>query len=252
MRETLYGKNAVCEALRANRRRHRRLLIARGLKEKETLGTIVNLASSIGIPVERVERRVIDKQLPQVNHQGIALETGAYPYTDIEACLSRAGEQQVLLLMLDHIQDPQNIGTLLRTAEVVGVHGVLLPERRSATITPSVVNTSSGASEHLPIVLVGNLAQAISTLQDRGVWVVGVENDARSEAFDEASLDFPLALVVGAEGSGLARLTRDRCDFLVNLPMSGQVTSLNAAVAASIVLYHIWRQRRDVSSASES
>ncbi|MFO7171050.1 MAG: 23S rRNA (guanosine(2251)-2'-O)-methyltransferase RlmB, partial [Chloroflexota bacterium] len=151
--------------------------------------------------------------------------------------------EPALLLLLDHLQDPQNIGTLLRTAEVVGVHGVVIPGRRSAEVTAAVVNASSGATEHLRIAVVTNLAQTIEEIQRAGVWVVGVEDDERAQDYDRADLDIPLALVVGAEGPGLARLTRDRCDFLVRLPMRGRIASLNAAVAGSIVLYHAWRSR---------
>ncbi|NTW04412.1 MAG: 23S rRNA (guanosine(2251)-2'-O)-methyltransferase RlmB, partial [Oscillochloris sp.] len=164
--------------------------------------------------------------------------------SDLE-CLALAVErgEPPLLLLLDHLQDPQNIGTLIRTAEVVGAHGVAIPGRRAAEITPAVVNASSGATEHLRIVLVGNLVQTISTLQHQGVWAVGLEDDERAQNLDVADLNLPLALVVGAEGPGLARLVRERCDFLVRLPMAGQVASLNAAVAGSIALYTAWRQR---------
>jgi 23S rRNA (guanosine2251-2'-O)-methyltransferase len=145
--------------------------------------------------------------------------------------------------LLDHVQDPQNVGTLLRTAEVVGVHGVVIPHRRAVGITPAVVNASSGATEHLTIVLVSNLDQTIRLLQREGVLVVGVEDDERASAFDTLAATDPLALVVGAEGPGLARLTRERCDMLVRLPMRGHLASLNVAVAGSIVLYQVWRQR---------
>jgi 23S rRNA (guanosine2251-2'-O)-methyltransferase len=195
--------------------------------------------------VRRVERQALDKQLREANHQGVMLETGPYPYVELDTCieLAKGRQQPPLLLLLDHLQDPQNIGTLLRTAEVVGVHGVALPGRRAAEVTPAVVNASSGATEHLQIVLVGNLAQTIVELQKQGVWVVGLEDDEAAQDFDGADLNMPLALVVGAEGPGLARLIRERCDFLVRLPMSGQIASLNAAVAGSIALYSAWRQR---------
>jgi 23S rRNA (guanosine2251-2'-O)-methyltransferase len=244
--EVLYGRNAVREALRARRRSLRRLVISSGVQETGVIAEIVKLAEAAKVPVERVERQVLDKQLRDANHQGVTLETGEYPYVELDACLTRAAERHepALLLLLDHLQDPQNIGTLLRTAEVVGVHGVVLPGRRAAEITPAVVNASSGATEHLPIVIVSNLAQTIGELQKAGVWVVGLEDDPNAQDFDSADLNMPLALVVGAEGVGLARLVRERCDFLVRLPMAGQVASLNAAVAGSIALYSAWRQRK--------
>lgn len=243
--ELLYGRNAVREALRAQRRKLNRLTISSGVQETGVMAELVKLADAAGVPVQRVERQVLDKQLREANHQGVMLETGPYPYRELEECLEDAAKrgQAPLLLLLDHLQDPQNIGTLLRTAEVVGVHGVALPGRRAAEITPAVVNASSGATEHLNVVLVGNLVQTISVLQKEGVWVVGLEDDAQAQEFDQADLNMPLALVVGAEGPGLARLVRERCDFLVRLPMAGQVASLNAAVAGSIALYSAWRQR---------
>lgn len=245
MSELLYGRNAVREALRAGRRTMKRLTVSSGVQEAGVIAEIIKLADQAGVPVQRVERQQLDKQLRDANHQGVMLETGPYPYVEIDECLALAAErgQPPLLLLLDHLQDPQNIGTLLRTAEVVGAHGVAIPGRRAAEITPAVVNASSGATEHLRIVLVGNLAQTIASLQRQGVWAVGLEDDEQAQALDTADLNLPLALVVGAEGPGLARLVRERCDFLVRLPMAGQIASLNAAVAGSIALYSAWRQR---------
>lgn len=243
--ELLYGRNAVREALRARRRQLHRLHVSSGVQETGVIAEIVKLAEGAGVPVQRVERQALDKQLREANHQGVVLEVGPYPYVELDDCMALAAERKepALLLLLDHLQDPQNIGTLLRTAEVVGVHGVAMPGRRAAEITPAVVNASSGATEHLRVILVGNLSQTIAELQKAGVWVVGLEDDETAQEFDEADLDMPLALVVGAEGAGLARLVRERCDFLVRLPMAGQIASLNAAVAGSIALYGAWRQR---------
>jgi 23S rRNA (guanosine2251-2'-O)-methyltransferase len=245
MADLLYGRNAVREALRAQRRTFQRLLVSSGAQEAGTLGEVVKLAEKIGVSVERVDRHDLDRRLREANHQGVALECSDYPYVELEECLALADErgESALLLMLDHLQDPQNVGTLLRTAEVVGAHGIIIPGRRAAEVTPAVVNASSGATEHLRIAVVGNLAQTIAETQKAGVWVVGVEDDEGAQDYDRADLDMPLALVVGAEGPGLARLTRERCDFLVRLPMAGQIASLNAAVAGSIVMYHAWRVR---------
>lgn len=246
MSDLLYGRNAVREALRARRRSFQRLLVSSGATEAGTLGEVVKLAEKAGVAVERVDRHELDRKLREANHQGVALECGDYPYAELTDCLELAEERHepALLLLLDHLQDPQNVGTLIRTAEIVGAHGVVLPGRRAAEITPAVVNAASGATEHLRVVVVTNLAQAIGELQKAGVWVVGVEDDERAQEFDQADLNMPLGLVIGAEGPGLARLTRERCDFLIKLPMRGQVASLNAAVAGSIVMYHAWRARR--------
>ncbi len=245
MTELLYGRNAVREALRARRRQLHRLHVSSGVQETGVIAEIVKLAEEAKVTVQRVERQALDKQLREANHQGVMLETGPYPYVELDECMALAAERKepALLLLLDHLQDPQNIGTLLRTAEVVGIHGVAIPGRRAAEITPAVVNASSGATEHLHIVLVGNLSQTMAELQKAGVWVVGLEDDEAAQDFDNADLNMPLALVVGAEGAGLARLVRERCDFLVRLPMAGQVASLNASVAGSIALYGAWRQR---------
>ncbi len=246
MAETLYGRNAVREALRAGRRRCQRLLVSAGAQETGTLAEIIKLAEKANVRVERIDRRELDARMRDANHQGVALECGDYPYVEVEDCLALAEErgEQALLVLLDHLQDPQNIGTLLRTAENVGAHGVIMPGRRAAEVTPAVVNASAGAVEHLRVVVVTNLAQTIEQLQKAGIWVVGLEEDDRAHDYDDMDLDMPLALVVGAEGPGLARLTRERCDFMLRLPMRGEVASLNAAVAGSIMLYHAWRSRR--------
>ncbi len=245
MADVLYGRNAVREVLRARRRRLRRLRVAEGAQESGTLAEVVQLAAGAGLPVERVARRELDQQARGANHQGVLLEAGGYPYVELDEALSAAEQhgEAPLLLLLDHVQDPQNVGTLLRTAEAVGVHGVVIPGRRAAGITPAVVSASSGATEHLAISLVGNLAQTMAHVRQAGVWVVGLEYDSAAQDIDRVDLVLPLALVIGAEGQGLARLTRERCDFLVRLPMRGKLESLNAAVAGSIALYAAWRQR---------
>lgn len=245
MTELLYGRNAVYESLRAQRRRHTRVIVATGAQESGAFGESIALAERMSLPVERIERRRLDELLRDANHQGIALETSPYPYVDLSECLEAIEGQRksAFFLLFDHLQDPQNVGTLLRTAEIVGIDGVVLPNKRSATITPAVVNASSGAAEHVRIAQVSNLAQAIADLQKNGIWVAGLEDDERAQVFDEVDLNMPLAIVVGAEGVGLARLTRERCDLLIKLPMQGMVASLNVAVAGSIALYQAWRQR---------
>jgi 23S rRNA (guanosine2251-2'-O)-methyltransferase len=208
----------------------------------------VRLADQRGLPVITVERSRIHGILKkeQGHHQGVALEAGPYPYVSWRDALASAKEadEKPLLLMLDCLQDPQNAGSLLRTAEVLGVHGVILPKRRSVSVTPAVVNASSGAVEHMRVDRVSNLAQTLEQLKQAGVWAVGLEDVPEAENYADADLNRPLVLVVGSEGRGLSRLLRERCDFLINLPMKGQVTSLNAAVAGSIALYEIDRQWR--------
>ena len=246
MRETLYGRNAIYESLRAGRREFYRLLIAETVRATDIVADILALAEAAGVPVERVPRRHLD-WLEAANHQGVVLEASEYPYSDLDEILAaaeRRGEPPFLLL-LDLLQDPQNLGSLLRTAEAVGVHGAVIQRRRAAGITPTVVHTSAGAVEHLRVAQVTNLPDAIARLKGRDVWVVGLENVRGARRYDQADLSGPLALVVGSEGQGLRRLVRDRCDLMVYLPMAGKVTSLNAAVAGSVVLYEAWRKRME-------
>jgi 23S rRNA (guanosine2251-2'-O)-methyltransferase len=246
MTELIYGRNAVREALRAQRRVPQRLLVANGAQLTGTLADAVAQAKAQDIPVEMVDKRLLESRLHGLNHQGVILECSEYPYSDLDDMLSLAKSRNEMpfILLLDHLQDPQNLGTLLRTAEIVGIHGVIIPGRRAAEITPSVVNASSGAVEHLHIAVVTNLAQSIEKLQKHGVWVVGIEDDEKAQYYDQADLNMPLAVVLGSEGSGMARLTRERCDFMVKLPMHGQIQSLNVAVAGSVVLYHALHARR--------
>lgn len=242
MKEWLTGRNPVYEALQARRRQPFRLWVAQGAEEKGRLAEILGLAAARKLPMEHVPRARLDPLA--ANHQGVALEAGGYPYCDLADILERAVERQEspLVLILDTLQDPQNLGTLLRTAEAVGVHGVLLPYRRTATVTPAVVHASSGASEHL-LIAQTNLAQAIVALKKEGLWIIGLESGAEANPPAEVQLDGPLALVVGSEGEGMRALVRNSCDFLLRLPMRGQIDSLNAAVAGSIALYLAWRAR---------
>lgn len=242
MKEWISGRNPVFEVLGANRRKAHRLRLADGVQEKGRLEEILTICRQRKLPVERVPRHQLDSL--QSNHQGVALEAGEYPYVtlpDLLEAAQRKGEAP-FLLVLDALQDPQNFGTLLRTAETVGVHGVLLPFRRTATVTPAVVHASSGACEHLLIAQV-NLAQALKTLKDAGVWVMGLEATPEAQTIDQVNLDGPLALVVGSEAEGMHSLVRSTCDLLLQLPMKGQVGSLNAAVAGSIALFFAWQRR---------
>jgi len=243
MRGILYGRNAVREALRAGRRRFYKLVLAEGVRESGIVAEIADLARRRQIPLQRVERRQLDEI--SSNHQGVAAEVSPYPYVDWEEILAEIerGQEMPLLLLLDCLQDPQNLGSLLRTAEIVGVQGVVLPKRRAVGVTPAVVNASAGAVEHLRVARVTNLARAMEELKGRDIWIVGLENVPQAQPYYQADLNLPLALVVGSEGRGMRRLVREKCDLLIKLPMRGRISSLNAAVAGSIALYEAWRQR---------
>jgi len=245
MSELLYGRHAVQECLRAGRRRVFRLWIegkqeGAPLPKEGTIGAIAAEAGRQRILTSVIRGGLFDRlRRENVNTQGVALEVGDYPYVDMDTCLriaKQAGEPP-LLLILDHLQDPQNLGTLIRTAEAVGVHGVLIPERRAARVTPAVSNASAGAVEHLAVAQVVNINRVIEDLKQRNIWVAGLDSEPTTPPLANARLDGALAVVVGSEGEGLARLTREKCDFLVRLPMLGRIESLNAAVAGSIVLY---------------
>ncbi|HLY67498.1 MAG TPA: 23S rRNA (guanosine(2251)-2'-O)-methyltransferase RlmB, partial [Chloroflexota bacterium] len=206
---------------------------------------LVAQAAARGIVAQQVGRPILDQAARGGSHQGIAVELPERPPGSLEGSLALAEErgELPLLLLLDHLQDPQNFGTVLRTAEAVGVHGVIFPSHRAAGVTPAVVKASAGAIEHLAVIETPNLVQAIESLQRRRVWVVGLDQQAE-QPYWELDAALPLALVVGSEGSGLSRLVKKRCDFLISIPTRGRVESLNATVAASIVLYDIWHRRQ--------
>jgi 23S rRNA (guanosine2251-2'-O)-methyltransferase len=242
MNEWIYGRNPIYEVLQAGRRNVFQLLLAQGVQEKGQLEQVVKLCRQRNVSVEYVPRKRLDKI--SKGHQGVALEASGYEYRDIDEMfeLAKKRVQSPFFLILDTLQDPQNLGTLLRTAEAVGVHGVLLPLRQAASVTPSVVASSSGASEHL---LVGqaNLAQAIEILKQNDVWVVGLDGGETSQLPHEINLKGAIAVVVGNEGQGMRKLVRESCDFLLRLPMQGNIESLNAATAGSVALYLAWQAR---------
>ena len=252
MRELIYGRNAVHEVLRANRREVYQVLVAEGAQEKGTLAEALTLAAQRGLSVQRVSRARLDHVSDA--HQGVAVETGPYPYVNVEDILDRAAERNEppLILILDILQNPQNLGTLLRTAEAMGVHGAILPRRRGVEVTLAVVSASSGASEHMRIARVVNLVRTMEELKELGAWIAGLEHkDERAIDFWAADLSGALALVVGNEAEGMRRLVRQTCDYLLRIPMRGHIESLNASIAGSIVLYEVLRQRRARIQTSE-
>lgn len=246
MREIIWGRHPILEMLRHNEAIDR-ILVAKGSRVEGTLKEIVDLAETNKVTVQWVDREQLDKLA--THHQGVAAQVEAFPYAEVEDGLRRAAEekQPPLILILDQIQDVQNLGSLLRTAEAVGVHAVILPERRAAGVTPAVRKASAGAVEYLTICQIGNLQHTLQDLKRRGIWIAGVEKGADTLPYFKADLTGPLAVVIGAEGQGIRRLVREACDFMVHLPMVGRVESLNAAVAGSIVLYEVLRQRLQVT-----
>jgi len=240
--DRIYGRNPVLETLRANRRDIHALQVQQGLDMRGPIEEILRRAERLKIRIESVSRHDLDSSVR--NHQGVVLLAGDYPYVELADILeySQAQEEAPLFLLLDQLQDPQNFGTLLRTAEAVGVHGVLFPARQAVNVTPAVVSASSGASEHL-LIAQANLAQAMRVLKEQEIWLVGLEHAEGSQRIDQVNLNGPIGLVVGSEGAGLRPLVRNSCDFLASIPMRGRLESLNAAVAGSLALYRIWEQR---------
>jgi 23S rRNA (guanosine2251-2'-O)-methyltransferase len=236
MKEWIYGRNPVYEVLTARRRDVFRLWVAQGVEEKGRMAEILQLAAARKVGIERVPRQRLEQM--GENPQGVALEASAYCYTDLADILALAQERQenLFVLVLDLIQNPQNLGTLLRTAEAAGVHGAVLPLARAALVTPAVVSASAGACEHL-LVAQSNLSQAIARLKECGAWVIGLEGSPEAHLPEDVRLDGPLVLVVGNEGEGMRPLVRKSCDLLLRLPMRGRVESLNASVAGSIAIY---------------
>jgi 23S rRNA (guanosine2251-2'-O)-methyltransferase len=208
------------------------------------LTQVLDQARRVGVPVEVKPRRKLDELANGGNHQGVLALAAPRTYAGIDDMFARAKDrgESPLLLVLDAIQDVQNLGSLIRTAEAVGAHGVIIPEHRAAGLTPAVDKTSAGAVELLPVARVTNVSRTLQDLQQRGLWCIGLDGAAETD-YDHANLTGPIALVVGNEAKGVSRLVRDHCDALVRIPMRGRVGSLNAAVAGSIVLYEILRQR---------
>jgi 23S rRNA (guanosine2251-2'-O)-methyltransferase len=243
--EVLFRRNVVREALRAGRRPIYRLVVERGAKRAE-LADILAEAERRGVAVVEDDKARMNVATEGVNHQGVLLEVGPYPYVALDeiAAAARARGEAPFVLALDLIHDPRNVGALLRSAEAAGVHGVIVQDKRAGDITPTVVTTSAGAAEHLHVARVVNLVRALQDLKAADVWIAGLALTPEAEDYTQANLRGGLALVIGNEGAGLRRLVRETCDMLLKIPMQGHVESLNAAVAGSVVLFHVAAGRR--------
>ena len=240
--DVLVGRNAVTEALKSGRGINK-LWIASGDREG-SVAEIAALAKERGIVVQYVERAKIEALAGGHRHQGVLAYVAPVPYAELEDILKAAevkGEAPFIVL-LDELEDPHNLGALLRTADATGVHGILIPKRRSVSLNATVAKTSAGAVEYVPVARIGNIVQTLKKLKEKGFWVAGADMDGE-KAYYEADLTGPLVLVVGSEGKGMSRLTKEACDFIVRMPMVGRINSLNASVAGSILMYESMRQR---------
>ena len=242
--EMIAGKNPVLEALRAGREINK-LWIADGVK-KTGVEELLDLARERGVLVNFVPKEKINKLAE--NHQGIVASVAAYDYAEIDDLFAaaKAKNEDPFFLILDELEDPHNLGSIMRTADAIGVHGIIIPKRRAVGLTAVVAKASTGAIEHVPVVRVTNLAQTVDELKERGVWIAGT--DAKGSAdYRKMDATLPLAIIIGSEGKGMARLLKDKCDFLYHLPMIGHVTSLNASVAAALLMYEVYRKRNELN-----
>ncbi len=245
-RQLLYGVNPLLEVLRAGDRTPQEIIIAEGARDHR-LRELIELARAKNIPIKRSSRATLDREAGNAHHQGVMARISAARYAEagdlLESIAMRVGsEHEPLVVVLDGIEDPRNLGAILRTAECAGAHGVFIPERRAAGLNETVAKASAGAVEHLPVARATNLSLLIRQLKERNVWVVGTEADASTDYIDW-DWTRPSALVLGAEGAGLHRLVREHCDALVRIPVRGKISSLNVSVAAGIILYEALRQR---------
>ena len=249
----IYGRNAVLEALHEGQAE--RVLVAKGI-QPGALKELERAARASDTPLEQVPRIQLDQALKTTNHQGVAAVLPEVPLADLDDAFALAAErgERLLLVMLDQLTDPRNVGAIIRSAEALGGHGVVMEERRSAPLSAVVVKASAGATSHLPIVVVTNLARTIEELKQRDVWVYGAapgdDPDGHFLTPEQVDWDRDAAIVIGSEGSGLRRLVRERCDELVSLPMTGRIGSLNASVAAGILLYSVQRGREKGKAAA--
>ncbi|RKU15759.1 23S rRNA (guanosine(2251)-2'-O)-methyltransferase RlmB [Candidatus Poribacteria bacterium] len=242
MSEQIVGRNPVIEALRSGSRQIEKILIVQG-SEHSRLRQIIDAAERKGIPYQRCPRHHLDSLQP--NHQGVIAFISEFQYTELSTLLKKIENNKdvpALLIMLDQIHDPRNLGAILRTANATGTDGVLIPKNNAADITAAVHKAAAGSTEYTPITKVTNLAQTIEKLKSVGIWVVGTAEDAELP-YTDADFTDPLCIVLGNEGQGIRRLVKQKCDYLVHLPMLGQIRSLNVSVTAGVLLYEVLRQR---------
>ena len=242
MIDWIYGKHAVLETLKSGRPVEK-ILLAKNIN-KFSVNEIIEHAKNQNVPFQWVPRTRLDQLAEGNNHQGVVAQVAAFEYASLEDLFKRAEQKQEapFFLLLDSIEDPHNLGSILRSADASGVHGVIIPKRRAAGVTSVVAKTSAGAVQHVPVVRVTNLNRVADELKERGVWLVGSDGSAEQE-YTRVDYKMPVAMVIGNEGRGIHSLLKKKCDYLVKLPMRGKVSSLNASVAAGILMYEVMRCR---------
>lgn len=242
----IIGRNAVSEALRSGRNIDT-LLVVRG-ERNGSVGRIIAECKEKGVVIKEVDKKKLDFMCGQGNHQGVAAYAAVHEYSTVEDIFALAEErgEAPFIILCDELEDPHNLGAIIRTAETAGAHGIIIPKRRNASLTWAVGKASAGAVEYVPVARVGNLASTIDDLKKRGLWVYTADMDGQN--WCETDFSGPVALVVGSEGNGVSRLIREKSDFIVSLPMKGKITSLNASVAAGILMYEVSRQRSGIKA----
>ncbi|MEA5137081.1 MAG: 23S rRNA (guanosine(2251)-2'-O)-methyltransferase RlmB [Candidatus Fimivivens sp.] len=241
--EMVAGRNPVIELLRSERPVNKILMLK---AESGNLKRIVAMAKEKGVPVKDVAREKLDSLSPGLNHQGVIAFAAACDYATVEDIFDRAGSEPLFVVIADGIEDPHNLGAIIRSADAAGAHGVIVPKRHGAGLTAAVMKASAGAAEHLPVARVSNLAATVEELKKKNVWIYAADMDG--DSWCTVDYSGAVALVIGSEGSGVSRLLKERSDMVVSLPMCGQVNSLNASVAAGILLYEITRQRKGIKA----
>jgi 23S rRNA (guanosine2251-2'-O)-methyltransferase len=240
--EILFGRNSVMEALKGGRSINK-ILIAKG-ERHGSIREIIGMAKAQGLVVQEVEAAKLEAIAGGARHQGIAASVAPVAYVEWEDIVGKARQknEEPFMVLLDELEDPHNFGAILRTADAAGVHGVLVPKRRSCPLSGAVAKAAAGAVEYVPVARIGNIVQTMKELKEQGLWIVGADMDGDKPYYD-TDLTGPLVIVVGSEGQGIGRLVKENCDFLVKIPMRGKMTSLNASVACSLLLYEVLRQR---------
>lgn len=242
MEDKIIGRNPVMEAIRSGRSIDK-ILIKKGKYEGSVI-PIIKKAKSAGIIIQEVDRSKLDMVAEGENHQGIIAYVSAYEYAAVSDILDRAAEKNEVpfVIICDRITDPHNLGAIIRTANCVGAHGVIIPKRNSAGLNSIVAKTSAGAVEYTPVAKVTNISKTIDDLKEKGLWIAGADMDG--EEMYKVDLKGALGLVIGSEGEGISRLVREKCDFIASIPMGGDINSLNASVAAGVLMYEALRQRK--------
>lgn len=248
MENSIEGRNPVLELLRSNRPINR-ILLAKDIERHGVILEILQLIKKRGVPFEWLEKRVLNKKSSTGAHQGIIAYAASHEYCDIEDIIlaSKEKNEKALIVILDGIEDPQNLGAIIRSVECAGAHGVVIAKRRAVQLTEAVARVSAGAIEYVKVARVANIAETINKLKEQGIWVVGIEA-GQEKSYTEVDFSLPTAIVIGGEGKGISRLVKERCEVLGSIPMKGKISSLNASVASAIIMYEALRQRGSLKS----